>query len=96
MTSGDWDVPADDYAWPQGIAVADDSVFLTDMQGARVAKFHVSDLAYLGSSGTRGTGDMQFDVPWGIAASEGLLYIGDSDGGTNPGNHRIVVWTAGD
>ena len=94
--SGDWDVPADDYAWPQGIAVAGGSVFLTDTQGARIAKFRASDLAYLGSAGSRGAGDLQFDVPWGIAASGGLLYVGDGDGGSNPGNHRIVVWTTGD
>jgi DNA-binding beta-propeller fold protein YncE len=55
----------------------DDNVYVVDSGNNRIQKF-TKDGRFLAQFGTTGTGDGQFNMPWGIAMdSDGDLYIAD-------------------
>ena len=80
-----------EFVWPQGMAVdRDGNVYIADANNDlrretnhRVQKFDRNGV-YLTEWGTRGSGNGQFDQPWGIAIDkDGNVYVADNV------NHRV-------
>ena len=68
---------------------SDGSVYVVDASNHRVQKF-TSEGVFVSKWGTAGTGDGQFDLPKGIAAtSDGSIYVVDLR------NNRIQKFTVG-
>ena len=70
---------------PQGVAVAPSGdVWVTDYAKDRIEEF-TPEGTLLRIVGTKGTGNAQFEDPWGVAVNEstGNVYVTDS------GNHRV-------
>jgi len=64
------------------------NVFVSDPNNQRIQKFSSAG-AFLGKWGSAGTGNGQFDFPWGIAADNaGNVYVADS------GNDRVQKFDA--
>ena len=65
------------------------SVYVSDTNNDRIQKF-TSDGVFVTKWGTSGTGDGQFDWPWGVAvAPDGSVYVADSK------NNRIQKFSVG-
>lgn len=73
-----------EFAYPSGIAVYDDQIFVVDKQNNRIQIFDLTG-TYVDEFGSEGTGDDNFYFPEGICIMEGQLLIVDS------GNHRIKI-----
>jgi YD repeat-containing protein len=70
---------------PRGVATDSSGAFwVIDQNNNRIEKFSPSG-TWLASYGTKGTGNLQFEKPWGIAINQstGNVYVGDR------GNNRI-------
>ena len=65
-------------------------VFVADTYNYRIVKRLASDLSFVSKIGTLGSGDDQFDHPYGIAVSGDYVYVADT------WNHRIVKRLASD
>ena len=78
---------------PAGIAFLNHEVFVCDLHNHRVQIFCAVSGRYLRKWGRRGgrsgRGHREFNLPWGICAAGGLLYI------TECANRRIQVITPG-
>ncbi|HOL09915.1 MAG TPA: SBBP repeat-containing protein, partial [Bacillota bacterium] len=60
-----------------------DNIYVVDLNNHRIQKFNASG-EFLTKWGSFGTGDGQFDFPYGVAVdSSGNVYVADT------GNHRI-------
>jgi len=66
-----------------------DRLYVADRDNHRICVFGVSPLRYLASFGTRGSAPLQFEVPFGLAAHAGCLYVADCN------NQRVQVLTLG-
>lgn len=75
---------------PVSWAAINGHVYITDAGNDRIKDIRSSDLEFLQQFGTSGTGDNQFDYPWGICTDGVYLYITDSD------NNRIKKHRADD
>jgi DNA-binding beta-propeller fold protein YncE len=76
------------FKGPVSIATdAEGDIWVSDNGNNRVEEFS-SEHVFIRSVGSKGTGEGQFEAPWGVAvnAKAGLLYISDQ------GNHRIDVF----
>jgi DNA-binding beta-propeller fold protein YncE len=78
---------------PRGVAIDDNHVYVADSTGQQVfvyAPFKAGQprLEYLGSFGTQGVGDGQFEFPNGLSLdSRGRIYVVDT------GSNRVQVWS---
>jgi len=62
---------------PAGIAISGESLLLTDSHNNRVQKFGL-DGTFQGKFGSFGSGQGQFNLPWGISIDQhGLVYVAD-------------------
>ena len=72
---------------PDEIAVGNNSLYVTDNHNNKVHRINLSDGTYIGSTGSKGCGEGQFNRPNGLCfAQDNHLYVCDSD------NHRIQVF----
>ena len=72
---------------PDEIAVGNNSLYVTDNHNNKVHCINLSDGTYIGSTGSKGCGEGQFNRPNGLCfAQDNHLYVCDSD------NHRIQVF----
>lgn len=73
-----------------GIAIAPDrtTLYVTDGRSHQVRRFTTGG-QFLGAFGRQGSGEGEFDSPWGITVDQdGYVYVADS------GNHRVQKLTA--
>jgi DNA-binding beta-propeller fold protein YncE len=70
---------------PRGICSDEDYIYITDTYNHRICKFNKTDLSFVASFGSSGSGDSNFSYPKGISCDSNRLYICDS------GNDRIKV-----
>jgi DNA-binding beta-propeller fold protein YncE len=82
-----------DLSLPRGIAVAGDRLYVSDILAQGVSVYTIPDgttttrPGFLGSFGSEGRADGQFEYPNGVAADDrGHLYVTDKD------NNRVQVW----
>ncbi len=78
------------FSRPLGIAFnsSNKKIYVPDYSNHRVQVLN-SDLTYSSTIGRKGSGNGEFDSPWGISCdSTGKVYVADSK------NHRIQVFTA--
>jgi tripartite motif-containing protein 71 len=91
------------FAWPNDVAVAPDgTVYVADSgqpkwgPGNHRIQHFAANGGFLGQWGTFGSGNGQFNYPYGVTvAPDGTVYVadaGDPSGGS--GNHRIQYFTA--
>jgi sugar lactone lactonase YvrE len=67
----------DKLADPAGVTVAPDgTIWASDQQNRRVQHYSTGG-AFLGTFGSQGSGDGQFEAPWGIAAGPDALFVAD-------------------
>ena len=72
---------------PDEIAVGNNSLYVNDIHNNKVHRINLSDGTYIGSTGSKGCGEGQFNHPNGLCfAQDNHLYVCDSD------NHRIQVF----
>lgn len=75
--TGAFTAEPDQLSDPQGVTVAPDgTLWVTDALYRRVQHYS-ADGAFLGTFGSNGSGDGQFGVPVGIAASSTALFVAD-------------------
>ena len=75
------------FNWPDGVTLVSYIVYVCDKNNHRVQMFD-TELNLLGSFGTRGSGEGQFNKPRDISAGrDECLYVADQD------NHRVQVFS---
>jgi DNA-binding beta-propeller fold protein YncE len=75
--------------WKGGIAVAGGTVYVSDGDHNRIARFSAGSGSFLGSFGEAGSGDGQFAHPLGLTVAGSDLYVADDQ------NDRIEKFTTG-
>ena len=62
---------------PAGIGIdADDNVYVADQNNHRIQKFTANG-EYVTQWGERGSGNGQFNMPWGLCVADGHVYVAD-------------------
>jgi DNA-binding beta-propeller fold protein YncE len=79
-----FDAASDYFSYPYAISGDGTYLYIADTGNNRIVKRLASDLSYVASIGTSGSGNDQFNEPMGISASGNYIYVAD------PNNHRIV------
>ena len=75
-------------AWPWGITVTADYVFVTDCYLHALLQFRKNDCKLVKRTGTKGAGERQLDAPRGLCSDyNGDVYVADRD------NHRVSVFS---
>jgi len=70
---------------PRGICSDEDYIYITDTYNHRICKFNKTDLSFVASFGSFGSGNSNFSYPKGICCDDTYLYICDS------GNNRLKM-----
>jgi len=78
--------------WPRHIAIYGNLLYVADADNHRVQIFDISNPAApvytgtLGTTGSPGSGNNQFDTPQGVAVDANYIYVADTE------NHRVQIF----
>jgi hypothetical protein len=78
--------------WPRHIAIYGNLLYVADADNHRVQIFNISNPAApayagtLGTTGSPGSGNNQFDTPQGVAVDVNYIYVADTE------NHRVQIF----
>ena len=72
---------------PWGIAITSEHIYVTDIRLHALLQFHKNSFQLLNRTGTKGQTDGQFDVPAGLCADSGDVFVADSY------NDRVCIFS---
>jgi hypothetical protein len=78
--------------WPRHIAIYGNRLYVADADNHRIQIFDISNpaapayVSTLGTTGSPGSGNNQFDTPQGVAVDANYIYVADTE------NHRVQIF----